>query len=253
MNCEEIRENLEAYALGTLDASERKAIEAHLSECDDCPTFAREYAAIADTMHEALAAASPRRVPTGLKRRVLDSLDAPKPAPEPRPRLGWLRWRTVGFALLVLIAAIGIAQTAQLSVALAQERALRAEYANLVDQQELVLDVIDSPRTVRVVLRSTNGSPAYGKLYSRPDMPYVVAMIARLPMPPEGQSYHLWLTRSGQTKLAGVLKVNAQGFGLLVYQAAQNGPTFDSAQVMLQADGSTQPLGPAMLNWEVGK
>lgn len=254
MTCDELRERLEEYALGALDEREGAAVEAHLSECDGCPELAREYASIVSAMPVALATASPKKLPAGLKTRVLARLEPEsRLRPVSRPARIWLSWRAAGVALAVVIMAVLIALTAQLSVALAQERALRAEYANLVDQQELVLDVIDSPKTVRAVLRSTNGSPAYGKLFSRPDMNYVVAMIARLPMPPPGQSYQLWLTSQGQMKLAGALNVNAQGFGLLVYQADRNGPVFESARVILQSATATQPVNAPLLIWDTGK
>ncbi len=258
MTCDEVREQLEAYALGALDAAEHEKVQAHLSEDEECAALAREYASIVGAMPDALAAASPKKLPARLKRRVLARLDAggrgqvASPAPT-RPVRNWLTWRTVGIVLAVIVAAFLIAQTAQLSVALAQERALRAEYANLVDQQELVLEVIDSPKTVRAVLRAPSGGPSYGKLFSRPDMPYVVAMIARLPTLPPGQSYHLYLTSQGQTKLAGALNVNAQGFGLIVYQAERNGIVYETAQVILQNNGAAQPSGVPVLMWEATK
>jgi hypothetical protein len=141
-------------------------------------------------------------------------------------------------------------------VALARERALRAEFANLVDQQEVVLEVIDSNKTSRVVLRSPAGSDssAYGKLFTRSDLPHVVAMAARLPQPPPGQAYHLWVTPSqGQTELAGVLKINEQGFGLLIFDADHDGPVYDSVQATLQPQGSRSPSGSPVLVWQAGQ
>jgi hypothetical protein len=139
------------------------------------------------------------------------------------------------------------------AVALARERALRAEFANLVDQQELVLEVIDSNKTTRRVLLppEKGSSDAYGKLFTRSDLPHVVAMAARLPQPPAGQVYHLWVTSAGQTRLAGVMKVNEQGFGLLVFDADRNGPVYDSAQLTLQPIGSATAAAPPILTWKL--
>jgi hypothetical protein len=140
-----------------------------------------------------------------------------------------------------------------LSVALARERALRAEFANLVDQQEIVLEVIDSTQTTRRVLLppEKGASNAYGKLFTRADLPHVVTMAARLPQPPAGQAYHLWVTpTAGQTHLAGVLRVNEQGFGLLVFDADRNGPVYDDVQLSLQPVGSTAPAASPLLIWK---
>ncbi len=266
MECDQVRELLEAYALGALDAQEQAQLERHLAHCPDCERLAREYADVISRLPDALAVASSPRVPASLKNRLLQSIESEETdgarAVAPRTRLTkqalltWARtWRprVVGAALALVILAILATWTFQLSIALAQERALRAEYANLVSQQELVLDVIDSPKTVRLVLRSTNGSSAYGKIYSRPDMPEVVAMAARLPLPASGQAYHLWVASQDKMQLAGVMAVNEQGFGILVFKADHNGPVYESAELTLQPTGSAEPAGNPVLTWQVGK
>ncbi len=126
----------------------------------------------------------------------------------------------------------------------------------LVSQQETVLEVVDARNTIKRNLAPPDGSggatASYGKLYTRPDLSDVVAMAGRLPPPPAGQAYHLWLTQAGQSsapQLAGVLAFN-QGFGLLVFDAAQPGPTYNAAWVTLQPPGSAAPAGPTVLRWQ---
>ncbi len=270
MQCDEIREQLEAFALGALDADEQASVERHLAECPECRHLANEYGELASLLPRAFAAAAPLRLPSTLKSRVLQSV-----AEGPRARTSttvseagpkraenvirkwwptWLRARTVATLMAVILLATSLAWGVQLNVALAQERALRAEFANLVSQQEVVLEVIDSNKTLKAVLRPpASGSPAYGKLYTRPDLPNVVVMAARLQPPPPGQVYQLWLTRQGQTQLAGTLAVNAQGFGLLVFDADRNGPVYEAARLTLQAEGSTTVSGTLVLLWEAPK
>jgi hypothetical protein len=113
-----------------------------------------------------------------------------------------------------------------------------------------VFEVVDSPEATRVVLRPpVSGSTAYGKAFTTPDLPFVVAMAGRLPTPPPGQLYHLWLERDGRTVLAGTLPVTGQGFGALVYVDDRNGPVFQSAQITLQPMGATEPVGVPALIW----
>lgn len=287
MDCDEIRELLEAYVLGALDADEQSSVEQHLAGCADCQRLAKEYADAVNTLPQALAAASPLHPSASLKGRVLQSLEtvpgassradagearqvrtvvAPphvrslSPGKRPSgvdrrtPSRRWPSWwrpSTLAALTAIILLALAIAWSAQLSVVLAEERALRAELANLVDQQELVLEVIDSGSTVKAFLRPLNdGSPSYGKLYTRPDLPQVVAMAARLPQPAAGQAYHLWLASEGQTQLAGVLKLNSQGFGLLLFDAGRNGPVYEAAQLTLQPEGSDIPSAPPVLFWE---
>lgn len=268
MSYHEISEMLEAYALGALDDQEQATVEAHLQDCADCQRLLHEYAEVVHAIPQAMAVASPLQPPAALKTRLLQSLEtappvAPSPAVSvaekptaslPRPKAWWWRPRTAVALAAAIVLILSLVWSVRLSVALARERALRAEFANLVDQQEVVLEVIDSDKTSRLVLRSADSnSNAYGKLFTRSDLPHVVAMAARLPQPAPGQAYHLWVSRNGQTRLAGVMKVNDQGFGLLVFDADSDGPVYNTVQLTLQAEGSKTPSGSPVILWPVSK
>jgi hypothetical protein len=161
------------------------------------------------------------------------------------------------------VLALSIAWSLQLGVALARERALRQELAlelaSLVGQQEIVLEIVDSRDAVKRALRPPAGAPAayaraYGKLFTHPELPHVVAMVGRTPPPGAGQAYHLWVSQHGQVQLAGTLNVNADGFGQLVFDADRKGPLYDAVWVTLQpptgASGSAQPGGTTVLRWD---
>lgn len=255
MECEQVRERLEAYALGTLDTEELEAVELHLASCADCQGLAKELADAAHALPEALAAVSPLQPPTPLKARVLQALGTvPDPAlhrspAPPRHRSRWRHARTLG-ALAAVLLAFAITWAVHLDRALARERALSAGLAKLAGQQELVLEVVDSSKATKVALRPPGGgSPSYGKLYTRPDLPYVVVMAARLPQPSPGHAYQLWLTGGGQTELPRVMAVNSEGFGLLVFQAPRDGPIYERALLTLQPKDSGTPLQPPVLVW----
>jgi anti-sigma factor RsiW len=277
MDCDTIREMLEAYVLDALEPEERKQVEQHLAVCTECQRLLDEYNEVVASLPEVLAAVTPQQLPQGAKNRLLQKLEAASlsssadgdesrgsqpeltqpsapVAPRQKSRYGslWMRRRGLQLATIVfgLLLILSIAWSIRLNVALARERALRAEVADLVGQQELVLEVVDSAQTERAVLLPPGSrSDAYGKVFTRSDMPHVVAMAARLPQPPTGQAYHLWLTRDDQTKLSGVMTVGDDGFGLLILEAEQDGPVYDSAQLTLQPLGSTEPSGEPVLVW----
>jgi hypothetical protein len=161
------------------------------------------------------------------------------------------RWRAVAAAAAIVLLALSVAWGVRLSEALDQERALRERVAaHFTQQQENVLEVVDADEATRAIQRSPDpDSRAYGKLFTRPDLPHVVAMAARLPPPAAGQTYHLWLTSEGRTFLAGVLPVNDQGFGLLTFDADHPGPVFEAARLTLQAAGAEAPGGETVLAW----
>lgn len=268
MNCEQIKEQIEAYALDALEERERREVEQHVARCDDCRQLLEEYREMLAHISEIAATGAPAGLDPAVKERLLASVEksqtgaatttksadrrphhTPGHRPQPRRRI----WQLAALASAVLLLLI-LAWNIQLNVALARERALRAEVADIVGQQELVLEIVDSRQTSRLVLLPpSEDADAYGKVFTRADMPYVVAMAARLPPPPAGQAYHLWLTQGASTELAGVMTLDEQGFGLLIYQAAQDGPVYDAATLTLQPLGADRPAGEPSLIWSQGE
>jgi hypothetical protein len=251
MTCQDpVQELLEAYVLDTLDATERARVERHLQNCDDCKHLVNEYAEVASKLPQALAIATRTTLPPEMKTRLLQTLAAERSSARTRAMPFAWRPRLVTLSLAILLA-FSLAWGFRLNVALAQERALRSEFADLVDQQEIVLEVIDSSKTTKAFLRATaEDSNSYGKLFTRSDFPEVVAMAGRLPVPSAGHAYHLWVTEEGQTYLAGTMKVNDKGFGLLVFSADQPGPVYEAAQLILQPIGTTSPTGTPIISWD---
>lgn len=243
---------LEAYALGALEPAERAEVERHLAGCPDCRARVRELEDAAHLLPQALAAVSPLEPPADLERRVLADMPA-QPSPGRRRRRLRLRPRAqVALAGLALLLVAGSAVGMQL--ALGRERDTRSRLARIVGQQAILFDVVDSPETVKRILRpaSPGFARSYGKLYTRPGLREAVAFAARLPAPPEGRAYHLWLTSAGRTRLAGVLTLR-NGFGLLVLKGDRPGPVFERAELTLQAQGAHRPAGVRVLSWSAGE
>ena len=277
MNCDQIKELLEAYALGALDTDERSQVESHLAACPACQMIAVELTEVAHTLPQAVASATSVQPPVALKENLLQIIQdqgnnhtylnpkeiiqpthkqftATPPTRRGGAKVWWQsRMASVGGVLILLILAVVLGT--RLSVVLAEGRALQAELSTLYNQQELVLEVVDSEQTVKRFLRTQippgdSGLPAYGKLYTREGLPHAVAMAARLPQPTPGQAYHLWITEEEQTKLAGVLTLNDQGFGLLVFDEDSDNLTYDTAWLTLQPIGSDSPAEPLILLWD---
>lgn len=278
MTCEEIRSLLEEYTLGLLSEDEQQRVTEHLSECGDCQRLALEYAELTNRLPAALAVASGLRPPPEMRERLIQTVRADAMQSQPQVDSGsstrddaagssdehgkgprslrslWWNRRSLGLVAMVAMLVVSVGWSLHLNQALSHEQALRAEYADLVGQQEIVFEIVDSDETNRVVLRppaSDPESPSYGKLFTRPDFPDVVVMAGRLPDPPEGQAYHLWVAKDdGTAEFAGVMTVNAEGFGLLIFEADENGPVYDSVQLTLQEEETPEPAGSPVLTWE---
>jgi hypothetical protein len=255
-NCERIRELLAAHALGALDSGELAAVEDHLERCPACRELAREHQEAAHVLPSALAAASPLELPRPLKEKVLEHIGARERTPRREltaPRRRWWRVGTAFAAVTLAVAALFVAWDARLDDARSQERELRARLAKLEGLQPTVLEVVDSRHTVRRVLLppdERSQSRAYGKVFTRTDLPDVVAMANRLPQPGAGQAYHLWVTTADRARLVGVMPLDRQGFALLVFKADRPGPRYGNVRVLLQRKGATRPSGTPVLVWD---
>jgi hypothetical protein len=267
MDCEQIRDLLDEYALDTLDLAQRIEVERHLATCADCRQIVEETTRALSMLPSALAVASsvepPQRIREQLLRNVAAQSHSSSVAQQPPPeqpvrrslpfvgQVAGLPWRLVASITIVLFIA-SFTWGIRLALALEEERQLRDEHAALLDEvvgeQEIVFEVIGFDDTSRQFLRPQQpGSTSYGKLFTRPSMPYVVVMAGRLPQPAAGETFQLWLTRGGETILGGELTIDDHGFGLLVFSADQPGPVYDSAVVTLQPSGGTEPAGLEIL------
>ena len=256
MNCEIVRELLEAHAIGALEADEASLVEEHVAACPECRELLNAYRQAADGLLDALPEilGAPG---LQLKQQIMARVAAPSPLPiaGTARRAGsaarFVPLKALAACLVLLLVGSSVVWGLQQRSALAKERSIRYELQALVGQQEIVLEVVDSSRTIKSQLRSVEpGSAAYGKLYTRPDMPWVVALVGRLPPKPEDEVYNLWLTRNGSEQLAGLLEINENGFALVLFDAQVNGPVYEGARVVRQLPGSDIASAITVVRWE---
>lgn len=237
MTHDQAREMLEARALGALGEAERRRLDEHLATCAECGRELHAFEGVADLLPDALAIAAPSALDPALRARLLRTIALPP---------WWRRPAALVAAIALVLVAGSLAWGLSANTTLAQERAL---YARLAGQQEIVFEVVDSPRATKLLLRApVTGSSAYGKVFRHPELPFVVMMAARLPAAPERADYHLWLTLdTGETLLAGVLDVDRNGFASLVYESGRSGSVVQSARVTVQPRGGHAPEGVPVL------
>jgi hypothetical protein len=192
----------------------------------------------------ALTERSPHRPDRSLRERVVRAA-----AERGRRRTrAWPRLPlAVGIAALAVLLVASVAWGLSLNQALAQERSLLQQLGSAAARDEIVFEVVDARNVSKVTLRSpTDDSPTapYGKVFTRPDMPYVVAMAGRLPAAPAGQAYHLYL----DGRRIGTLTPNDGGFDYLVYRADAVGIAYQQARVVLEPPQATDASGIVVLS-----
>src|SRR5438552_14872840 len=119
--------------------------------------------------------------------------------------ISWRRSALIaGTLAMTLLLAASLAWGLSVNRTLAQERTLLTQLQEAAAKDEIVFEIVDARNVTKATLRSpTDDSPTapYGKVFTRPDMPYVVAMAGRLSPAPSGQEYHLYRSEEHTSEL----------------------------------------------------
>jgi anti-sigma-K factor RskA len=249
----------DVYALGALDGQELVEFEAHLATgCATCADRLRETREALAAMPRSLPPVPP---PPALRARVLERIDAQRPAARgpvplrPERRRGRVLWWTGG-AGLAAAAALLLIVNAQLSSTRREIRGLQDRVASLqaeLADRERTLGFLSDPNVRYVSLAGLKASPeANAWLLWNPTTRQGLLLARGLPAPPAGHAYELWGLAGSQPVPAGVFGVDAAGRALLRLPVLPPDRTFDAFAVTLEpAGGVPQPTGPMHLHGKV--
>jgi hypothetical protein len=131
VKCDDIRPDLEAFALDALQERERRRVQTHVAVCRDCSDVVRAYqTAVA---HLSLAVTVYRARPR-LKEKLLGSIGALRPVVTPRSLFLSSRWWAAAAAVFLLMAVGGVTWAVILS---SHVRDLQRDNANLQELSQL--------------------------------------------------------------------------------------------------------------------
>jgi len=256
-------ESAAAYALGGLDADERRTFEAHLADCAVChaevSAFRRVTTAVALTT-------DPVAPPAALKTRVLAKATGQVPVRPPAapPAASRLAWLAAAAGILVAVATGLFAYYERKASTTWHEaatrasdevRQLRAELARVrLDARQLAnaMEVLSAPDLARVDLASTTPAAPSGRAFVSRSRGLLVSA-AHLPALQPGRTYQLWLVLPQRPPIgAGVFGVNTNGSGIVVPPPSLNA-TLSAANDMTfavtnePAGGSPAPTTPILI------
>jgi hypothetical protein len=263
-----VREHLDAWALGGLDAYEKKAVDAHLASCSECARLGDDAEAHAAMVGMAVPMRSSSAT---LKARVMASARA---LTDVRRRGVSQWWRAAaGAAAAICVAAIGwgiimrneaddlrdqraaladqaTAQSAALSDARTQVVTLvetRDELDRSLDEQNEVINIVFQPNIESTELNGTEIAPgASGRcIWSRTQA--LGAFVADdMPTPPAGKAYTMWLVYERAWINGGSFDVDEHGRGHLVlrkiWSSRDNGALIGFA---VTVEDVIEPLRPS--------
>lgn len=265
MTHEELRDLTAAYALGALPDDERREVEAHLAQCEECAADARSFAPALEALALDVEPVAP---PAHLRARVLGAVSAPHATagkvsmPDTPARRAHWGWNSLALAAAaVLVVAVGLYAAALRSRLADLERAYadanaRAQAA-LHDTERRraaaaaaprAADVLSAPDVVRIDLRGQSPaeralaralwSRARGMVFGATDLPEL----------PAGKVYQLWVVTGNAAISAGLLQSDGTGHYSLLVRTDPNIPQPVALAVTVEpAGGVPAPTGPKYL------
>jgi anti-sigma-K factor RskA len=247
------RDELAAFALDALDASEAAVIEAHLRRCPECQALLADYRDVSAGLALRLPPAEPG---PALRRRVLEAargtgdLDGASGGVPAAARPGWaaaLR-RNLVAALAAAIAVVALSWGVLLQARvnrLAEENARLAERAARYDR---VRDVLEASQFMVRELTPDGAADADGRVYFDAGSGNGMLMVKRLPRPPEGSVYQVWLVRDGQRTSVALFRTGDGGDGYTFLRSPEPIGAYQDIGITLEpAGGSAAPTSPRLL------
>lgn len=273
MDCVTVGENVDAWALGALDAGEALALEAHIDGCAECALLADDARDAAASLSLAVPLVS---APPALKARVMASASLVGGAASRRPMMSQRWW--FGAAAAAIVAGVGamawggylqtqvndlhdsearaqVAATAQSNQFATMRTELvqsSAQNVSLANNQDAVVDIVSQADVKRVPMSGTALAPdASGRyIWSRTDG-LGALVVSNLPPLPEGKSYCMWVVYENAWTNGGLFTVDATGAGRLVVrnigEASDRGAFHGFAVTIEASTGVTKHTGDTVL------
>jgi anti-sigma-K factor RskA len=242
---EDYKEMIPAHALSALDGAEARALNDHLSECDECRSELQEWEATAAAM---AVSAQPMEPSPEVRERLLNEVRKELSVPNVVPFRSATRniWRSFGSLGAIAAVILVTVLIAGLIIVWRENRAMKAEFA----RNQEYLQLVNTPGSRVTELKATAfGGGATAKLvYDNNGR--AILMSDKLPKVPEGKAYQLWFIVANNPPMPGKTFVpDSAGHGTLkdqLPQAAMNSPVF--AITVEPASGVQAPTGPIYLS-----
>lgn len=245
MNCDELRDSYELYALGLADELERSEIRAHLER--DCPTCVPGVRAGRELTTLIGATAPAAEPPARLRKRVL-ALAAGQTASRLKGPPVWAAVAAGALIAAVVFNTRAHRASAELAQADAELRRVQAESA--AQTRELArlneaFAILNQPDVKQVTFGGAAPQPPRGRVFLDPARG-VLLVASNLPPAPAGKTYEMWvIPKGGQPVPAGLFQSAADGTALHVRPGPVNVAGTAAVAVTLElAAGATVPNLP---------
>jgi anti-sigma-K factor RskA len=221
MNCEQLRDHYDLYALDIAEDPERGEIRAHLDRgCEVCVAGVKralETAAL-------LGASAPDVAPSGrLRRRILASVGVER-------RVNWMvAWTAAAVVAAMLLVLIFVARD-------------RAKYVREALRSREALSILYGPRTVEASFGGAQAQPPRGTVFVNPSQG-VLLIASNLFPTPSDKIYEMWLIPKGAPPIpAGLFQSGRDGQAMHIRPGAVDVASTAAVAVTVENEaGAGQP------------
>ena len=271
---QDYKEMLAVHGLGALDASEARALETHLRDCDECRHELNEWEATAAVLAlDAAPIAPPQRV----RDRILDGVraDVANSKSQGRTVAGSTSHReasnvvslptqrksspaipswfaiAAGLVFLVLLGSLFVLwrQNKAAGEELARLSAQVREAQQQMARQREAIEIVTAPGARMSELAGTKEMPGAHGMVAFDKNGRAIVMAKGLPPPPAGKAYQLWFIAGGKPMPGKVFMTDESGTGSLsdhMPAEAMSGAVF--AITLEPAGGVRAPTGAVYLS-----
>jgi hypothetical protein len=220
MNCNELRDYYEMFAIGVADEPERSEIRAHLDrECEVCMEGmrrARETAALLGST------ATPAAPSPNLRRRILAS------AGHEQRGFGWAPALAGALAFSLIACVYFAGRERDVTRELVRVNGISRQQNMELTRLNEVFSIINGVDTRVSTFGGGKSAPPSGKVFVSPSQG-VVLIAGNLPQAPAGKTYQMWVIPKGGKPLpAGLFQSSSDGNAMHV----QRGPVDSNADLV---------------------
>jgi anti-sigma-K factor RskA len=244
---EQFADDLALYALGSLEGTEREALEKHLEECASCR---REVELLrGDISLIALTTAGPKP-PARSRQRLMSAIAAEARLPSPvttpassRRQRSW--WPTLGWVAAAALALVCIGLMRQNSTLQRDVASLRTRFSDQsakLDEANGVVATLLDPEATKIELVATGNKPQpRGKAIYQRRNNNLIFFASNLPPLPAEKIYELWLfpANGGAPIAAGLFKPDARGSATVVNPPLPQGVAAKNFAVTLEPESGS--------------
>lgn len=198
--CSLYRENLAAYALGTLDADEIRALESHLKDCQDCQSELEAYRSVAIGLLESVP---PQAPPPELRRKLAAQLPSQRTSTSGLLANIFARY-SLGQIAIALIVVVLLGLNIYSNIQIRDLQRQQAALADRLSNEQTAIAMLAYPSTQALAVIPDVQNLAGSMLVDR-EKRIAVLVLWNLPPLEAGQTYQAWLIDAEGNRVSGGL------------------------------------------------